>query len=86
MQLRLGRLEVSGYGGQPAFGAGDRRGDALLLVLEQVERDGVGIVRLEQLLAFALERAQPTLLRAAFAIRPQCAAWQARRPGSSAVA
>ncbi|MGA8352879.1 MAG: hypothetical protein WB698_01770 [Solirubrobacteraceae bacterium] len=62
VQIRLGCPEVSGDGGQPAFGGGGSRREAILLALEQIERDRVGIVGLEQLLALTLELAQSALL------------------------
>jgi len=69
VQVRLGCLEVSRDSGQLAFSSRNGRRDARLLALEQLQRYRVGIVRLEQLLAFSLEPPQPPLLDIAFAVR-----------------
>jgi hypothetical protein len=47
---------------------GDLDGQPCLLALEQIERHSIGVVGLQQLLAFARQLAQPSLLHAAFAL------------------
>jgi hypothetical protein len=72
-QVALSLLEVACDLSQAAFGVGDFAGQPVLLALEQIQRHGIGVVSRQQLLAFAFELAQPTLLGAALpvGIRPK---------------
>jgi hypothetical protein len=65
--LRL--LEVALGLRQPAFGVGYLGRESILLALEQIERDRVGVMRLQQLLAFAFELPEPPMLRHALTLR-----------------
>ncbi len=67
VHVGFGCLEVALDGHETAFDGGDFGRNPGLLALEQVERDRVGVVCIEQLLTLAFEFAQPALLRGAFA-------------------
>jgi hypothetical protein len=55
-------VHLGGRLGEQSFTGFKLGRDPLLLVSEEVERDRVGVVRLQQLLAFALEAVDPMLL------------------------
>jgi hypothetical protein len=54
-EIGLGRVGVVVHRGEARFGCGDLGGDAGLFGLEEVERDRIGVVGVEQSLAFILE-------------------------------
>ncbi|HEY5193105.1 MAG TPA: hypothetical protein VIJ39_04420 [Solirubrobacteraceae bacterium] len=69
VHVGLGGLEVAFCGHAAAFDGRDLGSDPCLLALEQVERDGIGVVGIEQLLALICELAQSPLRADAFVLR-----------------
>lgn len=69
LEVRLGCLEVAREGGEAPFDGGGFGGHALLLALEEVERDRVCVVSVKELLAFAVELSEPARLDCLFAGR-----------------
>ena len=79
LEVGLGCLVVGVDRGESALGGGDFGGDPGLLGLQEVEGDGVGVVGVEQLLAFGFELARAGGLGPSFAFGVGCGASSALR-------